>query len=112
MVTKDNLQSYYKQGVPYTMLSRQFEADLPSFNSHREVREFFKGLFGDNFLLKSTDTSFDNRKIYFYTIVHDRKAWESGLKELDRNGFTTDREFMMATQDVQVFADGSIHMVY
>lgn len=111
MITKDNLQSYYKQGVPYTMLSRKFEDDLPSFNSHKEVRLFFKDLFGDNFMLKSTD-NINGDKIYFYTIIHDRKTWESGLKELDRNGFVSGTEFMMSTQDIQVFADGSTHMVF
>lgn len=111
LITKENLQSYYKKDVPYRMLSRQFEADLPKFNSHGEVRAFFKDLFGDDFMI--TDSSGAGAdKIYFYTIVHDRPSWEKGMKELQDNGRTAGLDFFMSTQDIQVFEDGSHHMVF
>ncbi|MFX3643422.1 MAG: hypothetical protein ACE3L7_33020 [Candidatus Pristimantibacillus sp.] len=55
MITKENLNPYYEQGVSYKMLTRKFEADLPKFTSHNEVRKFFKGLFAGNFVLQSSE---------------------------------------------------------
>lgn len=111
MITKDNLDSYYKQGVNFKMLSRRFEAELPRFTSHDEVRSFFKELFGKEFILQSTEED-GTDKIYFYTIIHNRPVWEAGIKELKASGILTGIEFAMSSQDLQVYDDGRIHIVY
>lgn len=111
MITKENLGSYYKQGVSYKMLTRKFEADLPQFTSHDEVRKFFKGLFAGNFVLQSSEGEGAN-KIYFYTLIHNRPVWEAGIKELEASGSLTGIEFAMSSQDVQVYHDGRVHIVY
>ncbi|MCZ1269259.1 MULTISPECIES: hypothetical protein [Paenibacillus] len=111
MVTVENLASYYREGVPYKILSRKFEADLPLFKSHEEARTFFKGLFGDQFMLQGSE-GIGADKIYFYTIIHNRLAWEKGITELTESGSTSGIEFAMSSQDVQLNSDGRLHIVY
>ncbi|MCW3793782.1 hypothetical protein OM416_19500 [Paenibacillus sp. LS1] len=111
MITKENLDSYYKQGVSYKMLTRKFEADLPQFTSYKEVRTFFKDLFGEDFMLQSSEGE-GKDKIYFFTLIHNRPVWEAGIKELEASGSLTGLEFAMSSQDIQIYVDGRIHIVY
>lgn len=111
MVTKENLDSYYKEDVSYKILSRKFEADLPQFSSHDEARTFFKDLFEEDFVLQNSEYVGDE-KIYFYTIIHNRPVWENGIKELAASGYVSGIKFALSSQDVQVYDDGRIHIVY
>lgn len=45
-------------------------SQMPSFSNHEEAREWFKGQFGDRFLLRMTDMK-DGKRVNFYHLVKD-----------------------------------------
>ncbi|QHW35811.1 hypothetical protein GZH47_33505 (plasmid) [Paenibacillus rhizovicinus] len=112
MVTKENLESYFHMwNGKHKRLTRQFEADLPQFGSQKEAAAFFTELFGNE--LELTDIyDVDGQDLWNYRLVIDRHTWEAGQKELNEKGYTSGADFMMATQEIQIFDDGSLHIVY
>lgn len=112
MITKETLDSYfYLFNGKYKRLTRKFDQDLPEFSSHQEARNWFKDLFGDDFML--TDSmDIDGEKMWDYELVIDRPAWKKGMKEMNEKGFSSGVEFMMATHTIQIFDSGKIHVVH
>lgn len=113
MITKENLHTYYKKGVDYKYLAREFERDLPDFNSHAEALIFFENLFGKDFEAMYTEPFEEGTKITFARIVHNREALDEQEKAMSKNGYVAvGIEGMLATQAVQIFSDGRVHMVF
>jgi hypothetical protein len=48
---------------------------MPNFNNHDEARSWFKGQFGDRFLLRMTDMK-DGRRVNFYHLVKDPDVYK------------------------------------
>lgn len=93
-------------------ISRNEEFELPSFKNHNEARRYFRDKYGDNFLLTGIQNQLDG-KIYFYKLILNENVFREMNEELNNNGFCamTD-ERMFCTQDIQIFSDGSIHIVH
>lgn len=92
---------------PDGWMSREFEANLPEFQTQQEAYDFFNDLFGASFDLQYIEETF-----WSCAIVHEPEAYVKGAKELIGNGFTSGLAFMFSHQPVQIMNDGSIHMVY
>lgn len=113
MVTKDNLQSYYSTNHNFKWLARDFEHNLPEFHTEDEAIDFFTDLFGDDFEDLSCEPYEGDITITYARIVHNRELLDQQEKEMKEKGyFVAGREGMFATQEVQIFSDGSIHMVF
>ncbi|MNS71917.1 hypothetical protein D3C72_1053090 [compost metagenome] len=113
MINKENLESYYtlKDGK-YRRLTRQFESELPQFNSHVEAAEWFSDLFNNSFMLGSA-FPVGEQKCWDYCLIHNRKDWESGIEQLITQGHVTDnREYLWSYQNIQIFDDGNVHIVF
>ncbi|MEH7302935.1 hypothetical protein [Neobacillus drentensis] len=50
-------------------------SQIPSFKSHEEAREWFKGQFGDRFLLRMTDMK-DGKRVNFYHLVKNPEVYQ------------------------------------
>ncbi|WHY64905.1 hypothetical protein [Neobacillus sp. SuZ13] len=48
---------------------------IPKFTSHEEARAWFKGQYGDRFLLRMTDLK-DGRRVNFYHLVKDPEVYK------------------------------------
>lgn len=94
-------------------ISREEEVKIPEFNNHDEARQWFKAKYGDNFVLTDSE-QIDDRKCYFYFLILDKAAFEAGQKELLENGYmvANAKQYMFSHQPIQIFDDGSIHIVH
>lgn len=93
-------------------ITREEEAKIPSFISHDEARKWFKEKYGDNFMMTSSEL-IDGQKCYFYNLILDRNVFEVGQRELKKEGFMKDAlTFLGSYQSIQIFEDGSIHIVH
>jgi len=60
------------------MMNQNFTIDpnqIPKFTGHEEAREWFKGQFGDRFLLRMTDMK-DGRRVNFYHLVKNPEVYK------------------------------------
>lgn len=93
-------------------ISREEEAMLPEFKNHDEARAFFKDKYGDRFQLKYSDV-IDGKKIYFYVLILNEQAYREGRELLEEKGFMPfDEKFFFSTQDIEIWADGGIHILH
>lgn len=93
-------------------ISREEEAAFPDFNSHDEARAFFKSKYGDRFQMTGADI-IDGRKIYFYKLILDKDTYENGVAALNEKGFMPfDEVFFFSSQDIEIWADGGIHILH
>lgn len=112
MIFKENLGSYFHLlNGKYKRLTRQFEADLPEFHSQDEAFHFFKRLFGEDIKLSDIDLV-DGQKLYHYTLVVNRPAYETGIQDLEKQGYSTGVDFMMATHEIQIYENGRLHITF
>lgn len=91
--------------------SREDEYNLPQFNSHDEARAFFKEQHGNDFQLVDSDFIGD-KKIYFYYLILDHKAFDKGQQEMNDNGVTYGMDFLNSFQKIEIWEDGNIHMLH
>lgn len=92
-------------------ISRNEEASLPNFKSHKEAREYFKNIYGDSFQM--TDSGFiDGMKIYFYKLILNSDVFWNGVKELKEKGFVSGVEFVLSSQEIEIWEDGRIHILH
>ncbi|KKE78652.1 hypothetical protein DTX80_17775 [Bacilli bacterium] len=92
-------------------ISRKDEVNLPEFSSHEEARNFFKEKYGESFMLTGTDM-IDDRKIYFYSLVLDKKAFNEGQEKLQKGEPVTGFDFINSYQPIEIFEDGNIHIIH
>lgn len=111
MIKKETLENYFTEYGGYRMLSRKFDHSLPGFGSHHEARDWFRDLFGDKFMLTES-FKVEEQICWSYVIIHNQEEWDKGMKSLQETGFASGMDFVMATQDVQIFDDGDVHIVH
>lgn len=92
-------------------LTRQWEASLPEFYSHKEAREYFKGIFGSRFAMQRTEY-IDGVKWYFYHYIIDKETYLAEMKKL-ANGENSDATALLASyQPIEISEEGHVHVVY
>ena len=93
-------------------ISRKAESEIPEFSSHELAREYFKSMYGNHFVMMSSEVIGDE-KVYFYSLIFDRKVFEDGQKQMLKDGFMADAlDFMNSYQPVEIFEDGRIHIIH
>lgn len=93
-------------------ISRQAESEIPEFTSHELAREYFKNRYGNHFVMMSSEV-IGNQKVYFYSLILNRKVFEDGQKQMIKDGFMFDAlDFMNSYQPVEIFEDGRIHIIH
>jgi hypothetical protein len=93
-------------------ITREEEAELPFFTSHDEALQWFKKKYGNKFILTGSEMPIE-QKCYFYYLILDREVYEAGQNEFVTKGIMTDAiKYMGSYQEVQIFDDGSIHIVH
>ncbi|MNT30297.1 hypothetical protein D3C72_1660850 [compost metagenome] len=113
MINKENIESYYTlQDGKHRRLSRKFESELPQFSSHIEASEWFSDLFNKSFVLGSV-FSVGEQKCWDYQLIHNRKEWEAGREMLITQGHSSDAmDYLWSYQNIQIFDDGNVHIVF
>ncbi len=93
-------------------ISRKAESEIPEFSSHVLAREYFKNRYGNHFVMMSSEVIGD-QKVYFYSLILNRKVFEDGQKQMLKDGFMADAlDFMNSYQPVEIFEDGRIHIIH
>ena len=91
-------------------ISRQEEAELPTFKSHEEASHYFEEKYGEKFVFEESSDIGDGI-CFFYRLITDEEAYIKGASELNANGYVG-MEFMNSYQPIQIMEDGSIHIVH
>ena len=96
-------------------ITREDEAKLPHFNSHREARMFFVIKYGDAFQIEESFVvgEGDGASIcYRYALILDKKAYEKGLRTLAQGSMTNADEFLKSYQSIEIMFDGDVHVIH
>lgn len=92
-------------------LTRKFEQELPEFQSHTDARKWFKKRFGDNFVMADSEI-IGEEKYYFYHLIVDRAAYETGMKKLREEGYASGFDLPLSYHPVEISETGLVHIVY
>ena len=95
-------------------ISRHDESTFPKFSSHSEAAAFFKGKFGMDFVLESSE-NIGGMVCYFYAVIVDHAAYHKGRKLLSKGQPITGElgmQFITSYQPVQIMDNGNVHIVY
>lgn len=91
-------------------ISRQEEAELPTFKTYEEARDYFEEKYGEKFVFEESSDTGDGI-CFFYRLITDEEAYIKGASDLNSNGYVG-MEFMNSYQPIQIMEDGSIHIVH
>lgn len=91
-------------------ITRQEEAELPTFKSHEEASRYFEEKYSEKFVFEESSDIGDGI-CFFYRLITDEEAYIKGASELNANGYVG-MEFMNSYQPIQIMEDGSIHIVH
>lgn len=92
-------------------ITRQEEAELPAFSSHKEAREWFKARYGDDFMLTGSELIGDEI-CYFYNLILDRALFEAESKKLHDGVMTDGMKLINSYQSIQIMDSGNVHIVH
>lgn len=114
MITPHNLEDYYVRigRLKQRYLSERFERDLPSFHSHLEAAQWFRGMFPGAFIFVEEMEAANAESYYLYDIIHDRELWERRERDLKVKGTASGPGMLLCTQRVDIYEDGSVQMAF
>lgn len=93
-------------------ITREEEAELPSFNSHTEAREFFKKKYGSRFQLNDSLELLEG-KIYIYNLITNKEKYMKSIGDMESGvGAEAIMEYHMSHQTIEIGEDGSIHILH
>ena len=90
-------------------ISRKEESELPPFKSHEEAISYFEGKYGEKFVFEESSDDKDSI-CFFYRLIIDEAAYIKGISNLNSTGYIG-LEFKNSYQPIQIWEDGSIHIV-
>lgn len=96
-------------------ITRDDEAKLPHFNTHREARMFFLVKYGEAFQIEDSfvvGEGADATVCYRYALILDREAYEKGLRTLAQGSMTDADDFLKSYQSIEIMLDGDIHVIH
>lgn len=92
-------------------ITRKEEEEIPVFHGHDEAKAYFKEKYGDAFVQESVDT-IDGQNCYFCALIVDRETYYIGLRKMQLGQAVYGMDFLKSKQPIQIFEDGSIHIVH
>lgn len=93
-------------------ISREEEAQIPKFNSHKEAKNWFIDRYGPDFILTGAEMIGDEM-CYFYYLILNWKDYQEGTKEVRLNqNMAAGLNFLYSHQPVQIMENGSVHIVH
>lgn len=93
-------------------ITREEEHNLPDFKSHREAIEYFKGIYGDRFVVVDTE-DIGGRICYFCRLITNPATYEKGISILSQGkGYSDGGDFISSNQPIEIWEDGRIHIIH
>lgn len=96
-------------------ITREDEAKLPNFNSHRDARVFFEARYHDAFQIEDSfivGEGDDATICYRYALILNRKVYEEGLRQLTRGSMANADEFLRSYQPIEIMLNGDVHVIH
>ena len=94
-----------------TKISRQEEAEIPRFDSHKEARKWFVMKYGDDFEY-CTSEIYGNEICYFYNLILDREIYEEENRKLIDGRKSDGLALLNSYQSIEIMTTGSIHIIH
>ncbi|MGX9135093.1 hypothetical protein ACWV26_12095 [Rummeliibacillus sp. JY-2-4R] len=89
-------------------LSSDDLAKIPTFNSHKQAREWLRQQYGQDLILVNAELV-DDKKCYYYYLILDYEALRKVQEEIGEKGFVENVEnFIGSFQGIEIYEDGSI----
>lgn len=92
-------------------ISREEEASFPEFDSFEAAWTFFVRKYGKDMLLESMDIV-AGKKIYFCALITDWETYKEMLRILEAGKPFVGMKYIHCKQPIQIFDDGSVHIVH
>lgn len=101
--------------VAIDKITREAEAALPKFRSHREARLWFKVKYGDAFEIDDSFVAGEGSEstiCYRYNLILDRGLYEEGLRQLAQGSMMDAMDFLASYQSIEIMLDGNVHVIH
>lgn len=92
-------------------ITREEEALIPAFQSHREAIDWFKDKYADDFRWVSTE-ALGNEICHFCVLILNKEEYEAGNKALQQGDLVDGMTFLNSFQSIEIFRGGEIHIVH
>ena len=97
---------------PKGHITREDEANIPTFHSHEEARSWFKEKYGDRFIMTGSQEDGEGT-VYFYSLILDVDKYnEFQRKMAEEGGLIGEMELMFSYQSIEITSDGYIHVIH
>ena len=92
-------------------ITREEEALIPAFQSHREAISWFKDKYIDDLNWVST-AALGDEICYFCVLILNREEYEAACKAMEQGKPFDGRAFLESFQQIEIYKDGRIHIVH
>ena len=96
-------------------ITREEEAKLPRFRSHREAKMYFSIKYGDAFEINEGFAvgEGDNATIcHRCNLILNREIYDRGMRELTQGSMADAGDFLASYQSIEIMLDGSVHVIH
>lgn len=93
-------------------ISREEEANLPTFKDAEEAYRYFKNLYGKDFAFQKIENAGDGQKYWYCHLIIDRPVYEQGMRTLASMETATGLDFLKSFQTVEIMESGHVHIVH
>ena len=92
-------------------ISREEESTIPTFECHKEAREWFVRKYGDDFIPEGSTITGDEI-CYFYCLLLDRAVFEEEQRKMQDGRIGDALAFLNSYQSIQISSRGGVHIVH
>lgn len=92
-------------------ISREEEAKIPRFESHKEARKWFVMKYGDDFEY-CTSEIYGEEICYFYNLILDREVYEAENRKLIERRLGDAMALLNSYQSIEIMTTGAVHIIH
>lgn len=93
------------------LMMEKNEKKMPTFESHDEAKEWFKGEYGSLFILDSFKLE-EGKKVMVYHLVLNKSDYIKSLDKMENNKVIAGFDFLNSYQTVKIHEDGQVNISY
>lgn len=92
-------------------ITREEEAHIPTFDNHKEAREWFTIKYGDDFIPAGSEIISDEI-CYFYYLLLDRATFEAEYRKLQEGRLGDAMAYLKSYQSIEIMSRGGVHIIH
>ena len=93
-------------------ISREEEANLPTFKDAEEGYRYFRDKYGKDFAFQKIESAGNGERYWYCHLIIDREVYEQGMRTLAGINPSLGLEFLKSYQTIEIMESGHVHIVH